>query len=245
MRSDITAVILAGGQSRRFGSNKALARLGESGLVIERIASVLKEVFEDILVLTKDRASLEFLERPWLYVLNDRFEDFHPLNGLASALAYAKTEKIFVCGCDMPFLNPALINFICSKSETADATVPLWQGEIQPLCGVYSKRCLTTINDLSLINDPNKGITYLLSKVKTKIIEEQEFPSHDQKELMFFDVDTQEEFQLACEILRTSFLEKVVIPAKAGIQAVNFPQKNVEDLDSRLRGNDELAKNLC
>ena len=204
MRSDITAVILAGGQSRRFGSNKALARLGDNGLVIERIADVLKDIFEEILVLSKNRAVFEFLEKPWLHILNDRSSDFHPLNGLASALSYAKTEKIFVCGCDMPFLNPALIHFICSKSEAADATVPLWKGEIQPLCGVYSKRCLATINDLSLFNDPRKGIKYLLSKVKTKTIQEQEFPSHDQKELTFFDVDTQEQFKEALQFMEAS-----------------------------------------
>lgn len=204
MRSDITAVILAGGQSRRFGSNKALARLGDGGLVIERVASVLKDVFEETLVLSKDRALFEFLEKPWLHVLNDRFNDFHPLNGLASALSYARTEKIFVCGCDMPFLNPALIRFICSRSGESEATVPLWQGEIQPLCGVYSKRCLTAINDLSLFNDPRKGIKYLLNKVKTKIIKEKEFPLDNQKELAFFDVDTQEQFQQALGIMAAS-----------------------------------------
>jgi molybdopterin-guanine dinucleotide biosynthesis protein A len=94
-----------------------------------------------------------------------------------------------------------LIHFICSKSGEADATVPIWKGEIQPLCGVYSKKCLTTINDLSLFNDPRKGIRYLLRNVKTRTIKEQEFPSCDQRELTFFDVDTQEQFQQALELM--------------------------------------------
>lgn len=197
MRSDITAVILAGGQSRRFGSNKALARIGDSGLVIERIANVLKDIFEEILVLTKDKTPLAFLEKPWLHVLGDRFQNFHPLNGLASALSYAKTEKVFVCACDMPFINPDLVQFICSKSQEADATVPIWQEEIQPLLGVYATKCLTTINDLALFNDPRKGFRYLLSKVNTKVVIEKEWGAGNRAGLSFFDIDTPEQLRQA------------------------------------------------
>lgn len=204
MRSDITAVILAGGQSRRFGSNKALARIGENGSVIERIADVLKDIFEEILVLTKDTTSLAFLKKPWLHVLDDRFQNFHPLNGLASALSYTKTEKIFVCGCDMPFINPDLIHLICSKSQGADATVPIWQEEIQPLLGVYSTRCLTTINDLELFNDPRKGFRYLLSKVNTRTVKENELGLNNQEGLAFFDIDTTEQLQQAVGLLEAS-----------------------------------------
>lgn len=196
MRSDITAVILAGGQSQRFGSNKALARIGE-GRVIERVAGVLKDIFEETLVLTKDKPPLAFLQKPWIHILGDRFDNFHPLNGLASALSYARTDKVFVCGCDMPFINPELIHLVCSKSQEADAVVPVWQGELQPLFGVYSKTCLTKILDLSLFNDPRKGFCYLLGKVNTKTVDEKEMESHHHPGLTFFDIDTQEQLQQA------------------------------------------------
>jgi molybdopterin-guanine dinucleotide biosynthesis protein A len=230
-RSDITGVILAGGKSRRFGSNKALARIGDGGFVIERIAHVLKDIFEEILVLTKDKTSFSFLEKPWLHVLNDRSPDFHPLNGLASAFSYSKTEMVFVCGCDMPFINSDLIHLICSKSQEADATVPIWQGQVQPLFGVYSKKCLAVINGLSLSTDPRKGFRYLLSEVNTQTIDQKELPESDPAELTFFDIDTPEEFKIAKKILSKS----------------SFPRRRESSqwLDPRLRGGDELEKGLC
>lgn len=205
---------MAGGQSQRFGSNKALARLpkaqsqghrveggqariGNSDSIIGRIANILKDIFEDTLVLTKDKTSLSFLEKPWLHVLQDRFDNFHPLNGLASALSYTKTDKIFVCGCDMPFIDSKLIRLICSKCQPADAVVPVWQGEIQPLLGVYSTTCLATINDLGLFNDPRKGFRYLLSKVNTKTVDEKELGADKGTGLAFFDIDTPEQLQHA------------------------------------------------
>lgn len=197
MRSDITAVILAGGRSLRFGSNKALARLDHQGTLIETLANMLKEIFADVFVLTKEKKSLAFMEERGFQVLTDRFENYHPLNGLASALSYAKTEKIFLCACDMPFLNPDLIRFLCSKSDGVGAVVPFFEGHPQPLCGVYSKTCFDTILKSKMFEDSHKGVRFLLDQVNTRYIEESEWRAFDSTGRSFFDIDTPEQLNRA------------------------------------------------
>ncbi len=199
MRSDITGVILAGGKSQRFGSDKALAPVGENIVMIQKIVQVMKDVFEETLILAKDKNKFSFLEAPWAQVLNDLSPEVHPLHGLTSALAYARTDKIFISACDMPFLHADLIQRICDKSFETEATVMMWQGRLQPFLGVYSKACLPHIEHC--LKDSQQGIQSLLSKVRTRILQENEFLGN-RNEVPFFDVDTPEEYEQALKILK-------------------------------------------
>lgn len=165
--------------------------------MIERVSTVLQRVFTDTLVISKDVDSFVFMESPLLRVKRDLAELYHPLNGLESALTYAKTDKCFLCGCDMPFLEPDLIEFLCSESRQADIVVPVWDTRMQPLCAVYSKECLSAIAELKEKGDFNQGIVALFDRVKTKMIPEAELFQRGTEGHSFLDVDTPEDFRKA------------------------------------------------
>jgi len=138
-----TGVILAGGQSTRFGSNKALARLHGKSL-IGHIADTLRGLFSSCLLVTNSPELFKFLDLP---STGDIFQAAGPLGGLHAALQYISAPKAFVVGCDMPMLNPDLIRFLCrlSAAEEWDAVIPWLKRGPEPLCGVYSKNALPII----------------------------------------------------------------------------------------------------
>lgn len=142
MRSaDFTGVILAGGRSSRFGSNKALSRLPD-GLLIEYPARILASLFKNRLLITNTPEEYAFLGWP---MAGDLYPGCGPLAGIHAALAAAATPLIFVAGCDMPFLDPKLIAYLCGLAEGCEAVVPRSGKGLEPLHAVYRRTILARI----------------------------------------------------------------------------------------------------
>jgi FdhD protein len=98
---DITGVVLAGGQSSRFGSNKALA-LWQGKFLIEYARDTLTAVFDDCLLITNTPEQYEFLNMP---MIKDRYQDMGPLAGIHAALHHTGNPWIFIVACDMPAIT--------------------------------------------------------------------------------------------------------------------------------------------
>lgn len=140
--ADCTGVLLAGGQSRRFGSNKALAQVNDCRL-IEHPARILAELFAHRLLVTNTPELYEFLGWP---MIPDLAPGGGPLAGIEAALTRAPTPYIFVVGCDMPDLERALIRHLCGLAPGYDAVIPVTSLGWEPLHGVYAKTALPTIS---------------------------------------------------------------------------------------------------
>lgn len=102
----ILGAILAGGQARRFGSNKALARWNGATL-IEHVAAALSQQVDALVVCGGDTAP------NGIPLLQDCPEDgLGPLGGLAAALAHAEAHGfagVVSAGCDTPVLPDGLV----------------------------------------------------------------------------------------------------------------------------------------
>ena len=142
-RSDITGVILAGGKSSRMGKDKALLYVGGKSF-IEQVAKTLKQVFNDVVVVSDHDDRYKFLGLP---IYQDVIKRCGPLGGIHSALINAMTEKVFIISCDMPLLRPSAIQTILNDRRRGDVKLFSLNGEIQPLCGVYNRRCLPIIEN--------------------------------------------------------------------------------------------------
>ena len=140
--SNITGVILAGGQSSRFGSNKALALLHGKSL-IQHVTDTVTSIFNDCLLVTNTPEEYDFLNIP---MIRDRYQDMGPLAGIHAALRHTGQSWIFVVGCDMPLVTPGLITFLCSCThENCEAVIPWLEKGAEPLCGLYHKAGLAKI----------------------------------------------------------------------------------------------------
>lgn len=187
MIEGLSGAVLAGGRSRRFGSDKALAPWGRATLV-ESVCGALSGLFGETLLVVKTPAALARLERPGLRVVADAFAEHHALGGIYSALAAAATERVFVCACDMPFLSPGLVEALCRASEGFDAAVPVWEGKLQPLCAVYSKACLAPIE--RLVAEDRLAARELFARVRARVFSQAEARALDAEGRSFVDLDT-------------------------------------------------------
>lgn len=190
-----TGIILAGGESSRFGSNKALALWNGGEKLVERVCSLMSSLFARNLVLVKDPARFSFLQSPGFGVVGDLFPEAHSLGGLCSGLHHAPTDMVFVCGCDMPHLQPGLVRAMWEARTGYDAVVPVWQGRLQPMCGFYSKSCLGVLRIMAREN--RLKIQELFGIVRTRFFQEREVRAFDAQGLSFCDVDTPEDFLAA------------------------------------------------
>lgn len=193
--TSIAGMILAGGASSRFGSNKALAIFKNKQLIVKVVDS-LRPFFEKIYVITKEPNVYSFLGKD-IIILQDTLPEPHALIGLYSGLKQIEEASAFVCGCDMPFLNPALIEKLCSLIDGYDAVIPQWSGKKQPLCAVYSKKCAETIGNMLKNNESEHSLHELLSRIKTKFLTQEETAVYDPQGKSFDDIDTKADYEYA------------------------------------------------
>jgi molybdopterin-guanine dinucleotide biosynthesis protein MobB len=145
-------VILAGGESRRFGAPKALARIGGRTLVV-RVRDALREVTPDVRLVANRREWFDGLGVPQRA---DAVPGLGALGGILTALRWARedgADGVLVAACDMPFVASALLRRILAEArETgADAVVPESGGPMgfEPLCAWYGAACLAEVEAMA------------------------------------------------------------------------------------------------
>ena len=125
------AIILAGGDSSRFGFPKPLLELDGMPL-IEIIVRRLSYLFEQVTVVT-DRQDL-FTSLP-VKLTGDLLTGYEksPLRGIHAGLSVSELPYQFVVACDMPFINPNLIRYMAGFASQYDVVVPV-SANITSLC---------------------------------------------------------------------------------------------------------------
>jgi len=166
---DIAGVILAGGRSSRFGSNKALAMLDGKPL-IQHVADLMSGLFAEYLLVTNTPEEYKFLSLP---MTHDRYRGCGPLAGIHAALLQISEPRAFVVACDMPSLSPELIRYICNINEQQyDVIIPWLEGGQEPLFGIYHKKSLAVIE--TCLQRKNCQIIRALEDLQVRLVNEQE-----------------------------------------------------------------------
>jgi molybdopterin-guanine dinucleotide biosynthesis protein A len=203
MIAGCTAVILAGGRSRRMGHDKATLRLGERTLM-QQLIEVVAPLFPHLVVsVAAPRADL-----PWPQVCDVR-PGQGPLGGLCAALGQVDTPWIFALATDMPFVAPALIEALAARRDCVeDAVVPRVHGHPQPLAAFYSTRCLTPFaalleDDAGEASDARRrSLRAALGTIAALYVDEPELLAADPGLHSFFDLDTPQDLAAATRLAR-------------------------------------------
>jgi molybdopterin-guanine dinucleotide biosynthesis protein A len=136
-----TGVILSGGLATRFdGTEKALLRV-DGVRILDRTYEIYRELFEEIILVTNHPQ--KFLE--WdVLIVSDLFPIRSSLTGIHAGLFYMTNPFGFISACDTPFLKKEMIETVIGRIEDQiDIVMPETAAGFEPLCAVYSKRCLT------------------------------------------------------------------------------------------------------
>ena len=185
----VTGVILAGGSSSRMGRNKALLEV-DGAPIITRIYRTLAGLFHDVIVVTNSPQDYDFLP---CRKVPDLYPGCGSIAGLHSALVHSSTAHSFVTACDMPFLDPDLIRYLCdARTGECDAVVPFSEGGQEPLHALYSAACRETFEDA--IRQGERKILDVIGRLNVRQVSSEELQRAGVKESSFVNVNTPEEY---------------------------------------------------
>jgi molybdopterin-guanine dinucleotide biosynthesis protein A len=144
---NLSAVILAGGESRRMGSDKAWLRLDGQPLIARAISTIRDSGIQDIFISGRAGVDYSTLRCP---VLLDRETGCGPLSGIEQALEEAATPLLLVLAVDLPKVTAALLQKLARRCDPLTGIIPRWRGQLEPLAAIYPRRCRFIVRDCLL-----------------------------------------------------------------------------------------------
>jgi molybdopterin-guanine dinucleotide biosynthesis protein A len=223
MIEDCTAIILAGGDSQRMGRDKAGLLLGEQTL-LQRVAATMQKIFPHVIVsVRRPRPDIDLPQVCDEPAKEGMLTGNGPLAGVAAGLGHIGTTWAFVVACDMPFVEPALVELLGSyrskppsvppsqgggRFSSPDkgrpggvwyqAVVPVVQGHQQTLAAFYARGCLDTIQ-AHLAGGGKNSLRAVLEKLQVRYVDEAELLAADPGSRSFFDLDTPQDVAAALQ----------------------------------------------
>lgn len=186
----VSVAILAGGQSKRMGQDKAFLEIGGQ-MVIERVLERVDPLTDDLFISTN---SPEKYEKFGLRMVGDIYPDKAALGGIYSAISAAIHNHVLVVACDMPFLNVELLRYLVKLSADVDVVAPIIEPpQPETMHAIYSKNCLPAIKSRLLRN--KLRVIGFFDEVSVLYIDRDEVSRFDPDFYSFININTPEEWQ--------------------------------------------------
>jgi molybdopterin-guanine dinucleotide biosynthesis protein A len=139
---NISAVLLAGGESRRMGKEKATLLFREKPLWQIQIELLRKLKPTELFVSART-------DPPWrpadAQFVADGPPSRGPLSGLAASLAKTRTKHLLALAIDMPFVSEKYLTFLCSQIEPRRGVIPKIDDRFEPLAAIYPQEALANV----------------------------------------------------------------------------------------------------
>lgn len=163
MVDNISAVILAGGKSRRMGEDKSLLPFAGEKSLAEYQYKRLEKIFSNVHISCKGD---KFGFTKNLIIEDDT--DFAPTFGLKKIIEELN-RPFFILGVDVPFFSKEAMLKLVDAYSNQDAVVASLEGKFEPLCGIYSPSIKPLIEN-SIRNNCHR-LGKILKEANTKVIE--------------------------------------------------------------------------
>jgi molybdenum cofactor guanylyltransferase len=190
-RRGAVGAVLAGGDGRRIGGDKATIELAGRPLLHYPLA-VVRATVDEVAVVAKAFTVLPSLDADvtiWLEPDAPR----HPLAGVVHALVRARGRPVIVVAGDMPFVSRALVNALArERTRGALAVVPRAGGRVHPLCARYEQSALAALTAF----DPGATLEETVGALRPRILD---WPEEEP----FFKVNRPEDLLQAAALLDT------------------------------------------
>jgi molybdopterin-guanine dinucleotide biosynthesis protein A len=186
---EVTGVILAGGKSTRYGTNKAFAEV-QGVRLIERTIRVMGSVCPRLLLVTNTPAEYAYLQLP---MVEDLIKGLGPLGGIYTGLEVIDDENGLFVACDMPFLRKDLLRHMVTLRGDFDAVVPRIDWMVEPLHALYTKKCLPSLR--KFIRSQELQILKFFQKIRVRYLEEEEIRKVDPDLKSFFNINRPEDLE--------------------------------------------------
>lgn len=192
-RTSTAAIILAGGGSTRFGSDKTQARLGGITVldrVLGAVAPLTTVGLLDEVVVVGDRAPDGVRHEP------EPVRGLGPLAGLSHGWTLVETEVALVLAADHPLLVPELLSLLVERAladPLADAVVPLGPDGTEPLVACYRRRSAVVVDEQLAAG--RRSLRGVLDSLAVDLVGQSVWSTVDPTGASFVDVDTPAELE--------------------------------------------------
>lgn len=187
--TDAIGIVLAGGASRRFGSDKLAAEVGGRPLLHHAIERLL-QVVPEVVVVLGPKADRPSVPAGSVTFVRDELEHEGPLAGTASGLQHLGSERAIVVGGDMPGLEPEVARALLRASHETGAVAAVLSdgGDGRPLpIVVRTEPALAAAR--RLLADGRRRLRDLLAEVPTVVVDEPTWTALDPERRTLLDVD--------------------------------------------------------
>ncbi len=186
-----SAVILAGGKSRRMGFDKQFLQIKNHYLLCHH-GEQLAKLFEQIIVVTNTPEL--YRDTPFVLV-SDELRDKGPLGGIHIGLKTATSRQVFFLACDMPNIHLDYIRFMQQRLQggTDNACITRFGDWIEPFNAFYARDLLADIENY--LNNGHHSLFRFLKSQNTHYISEAEARRYSPDWQMFLNLNTREDFE--------------------------------------------------
>ncbi|MBM3766230.1 MAG: molybdenum cofactor guanylyltransferase [Acidobacteria bacterium] len=184
MTSAVSGFVLAGGASRRMGSDKALLGGADDTLLL-RVARVV-EAGTGSAIVVAPQGRYEDMGVP---VLADRWPGEGPLGGIVTALEFSRDPLNLIVAVDMPAIDvPTLREMLVAAAESGRTVIPAHKdGATEPLCAVYHRDDLPALR--AFFDSGGRRMREAIEKIPYHRVEA--------AERVFANINTPEEWEAA------------------------------------------------
>ncbi|MGA8573724.1 MAG: molybdenum cofactor guanylyltransferase [Desulfobaccales bacterium] len=188
----VTGAILAGGNSRRLGLDKASLLLGGKTLT-RRVAEALAPLVGDCWLITNHPGPHLALGLP---LVTDLWPFQGPAGGLRTALFYSRTPWVLAAAVDNPFLAPELLAGLTARlaGTSRPAVVCRSASGLEPFPGLYHVRLLPSLTEFL---KSQRRASLFVSKCRPQVMPPEEVMRLDPEGKSFFNLNTPEDLERA------------------------------------------------
>lgn len=182
-----TAVILAGGLSRRMGYDKQLLIYRGQRLILEQVKKLSKH-FSKIVIVTNNDLLMDLKFEYPVEFIKDLYQEKGPLGGIHAACKHVK-GKFYLIACDMPIINLDYIKYM--ETFDHDGVITQRGSWIEPFNGIYSSNFTKYLEDF--LNNNKRNIYDFLKSQDVYYIPEEKAKEFDPHWEMFKNINKTED----------------------------------------------------
>lgn len=199
-----SAVVLAGGFSKRFGQDKGLLELAGKPLILhilDKVSTVVDEVLVVVSSKSQEKAYTCSLKQKAKIVI-DKYETQNPLVGALTGFEKAQGKYSLLLPCDTPFVSSQIASFLLELCVNKDAVIPRWpNGHIEPLQAVYYTKSALNVADKALEDKKQNMHSMIASLKKVRYVSTLVLKQIDPKLTTFFNINTPKDLRKAEHML--------------------------------------------
>jgi molybdopterin-guanine dinucleotide biosynthesis protein A len=177
--SSITGFILAGGQSRRMGTDKALLRW-QDGTLLDHMMRKLGAITNTVRVVGRGD-------------LPDRHPGQGPVEGIATALGTTETTNNLIVAVDLPYIEEAFLKFLADRLHASRSGAVICDITPQmPLCLGLSRNLLEAVDQY--LDSGGRSVRGLIESVAHETVTECQLTEGGFSPEMFRNLNTPDDY---------------------------------------------------